>query len=64
MPVAPRPWNHDELLEQAKAALNAVFGDRSVGPETTRDSLLELREEIGSMLDALDEDSRLYPEDM
>lgn len=45
--------HHIELVETAKAAINAVFGDTSVDRATTRSSLEELSGEIDVMLDAL-----------
>lgn len=48
--------DHDELLEAAKTALNAVFGDQSVSQAKTRESLHELRGDIDVMLDTLTED--------
>jgi hypothetical protein len=45
--------NHDEKLEAAKEAINKVFGDTSVGRETTKKSLEELIGDIEAMLDTL-----------
>lgn len=45
--------DHDEKIEAAKAAINKVFGDTSVGRETTKESLEELITEIETMLDTL-----------
>jgi hypothetical protein len=44
---------HDELVEAAKQAINAVFGDMSVSRKQTKDSLKELRDEIEIILDTL-----------
>lgn len=44
---------HDELVEEARRALNKVFGDQSVGREKTAESLRELRGDIDVMLDTL-----------
>ena len=45
--------SHIELVNEAKEAINKVFGDSSVDKETTRESLEELRELIDENLDAL-----------
>ena len=50
--------NHDELKEAAKSAVNSVFGDRSVGPRTTIDSLEEIASDIDALIDALKSDLR------
>jgi hypothetical protein len=47
---------HEELLETAKRAINAVFGDTSVSRGQTRESMKELRDEIDTMLEAMDEE--------
>lgn len=47
---------HDELLEDAKKAISAVFGDRSVSPRTTIESLENMASDIDSMVDALEND--------
>lgn len=44
---------HNKLVDQAKEAINSVFGDRSVGQSATRNSLEELQELIESNLEAL-----------
>lgn len=44
---------HDELVERAKSAINAVFADDSVDRRQTRDSLMDLRDEIEVLLGAL-----------
>lgn len=44
---------HDLLVDKAKAAINDVFSDTSVPPETTAASLRDLRDEIEIMLDTL-----------
>jgi len=44
---------HEELLEQAKEAADKVFGDQSVGTETTKESLEDLCGHIQVMLDTL-----------
>jgi hypothetical protein len=48
--------NHESLVEVAKEAINAVFSDTSVSNSQTRESLLELIEEINSALEAMDVD--------
>lgn len=45
---------HDELLEEAKEAVNRVFNDKSVPQSTTRESLEALDGEIEIMLESLD----------
>ena len=45
--------DHDELVEAAKQAINAVFGDRSVDPKQTKESLKDLKDEIDILVDAL-----------
>lgn len=45
--------SHDDLVEAAKQAINKVFGDQSVGRETTKESLEELASDIEVMLDTL-----------
>ncbi len=44
---------HDEKLQAALRAVDAVAGDVSVGPSTTRESLKEIRDAIDMRLDAL-----------
>ena len=44
---------HEELVEIAEEAINKVFGDTSVGQQTTRDSMLVLEELITSLLEVL-----------
>ncbi len=48
-----RKDKHDELVEAAKQAINAVFGDRSVGRREARESLKDLKDEIDILLDTL-----------
>ena len=45
--------DHMELVHEAKAAIDRVFSDRSVSRLHTRDSLIELRDEIEIILDTL-----------
>lgn len=47
---------HELLVERAKKAIDAVFGDTSVAPSTTKESLEELADEISLRLDCLKED--------
>ena len=48
-----RTMSNDELLEKAKEAISKLFGDMSVSPNTTRENLNELIDDIEIMLDAL-----------
>lgn len=43
-------------LDQVKRDLNELFSDTSVSRETTRNQLIELRDEIEVLLNALGED--------
>lgn len=43
-------------LDQVKRDLNELYSDTSVSRETTRDRLIELRDEIELLLDTLQED--------
>ena len=45
--------DHDDLVQDAKKAINAVFGDDSVDRATTRESLKDLKDEIDIILDTL-----------
>ena len=38
--------DHRELVEAARAAIDRVFSDTSVGRETTKESLRELADDI------------------
>ena len=49
--------HHIELVKQAEAAIDKVFNDKSVGQNTTRESLEELRDEINALLDSLEDDA-------
>lgn len=44
---------HSRVVRLAKEANRKVFWDRSVSPETTRDSLKELQDEIADYIFAL-----------
>ena len=43
----------DDLLEKAQAAVAVLFEDTSVSKEQTKERLLELREDIDTMLASL-----------
>lgn len=45
--------NHMQLMENAKIAIDKVFGDTSVPQSTTRESLEELRDEIEMKLESI-----------
>jgi hypothetical protein len=45
--------SHDDLVEQAKEAINKVFGDMSGSRSRNRESLKDLRDEIDILLDML-----------
>ncbi len=45
--------DHDELVEEAKQAINKVFGDQSVSRSKTKESLEELISEIEIILDTM-----------
>lgn len=47
---------HDELVEQAKKAITAVFGDMSVDKSTTIESLKEIRDDLNVLIDAAEND--------
>ena len=47
--------HHEDLVEEAKRAINAVFSDDSVSQSETRSSLQDLIGEIEIMLDSLRE---------
>jgi len=42
--------NHDDLLSQAKKAIEDLFSDTSVEQSVTRSDLLELRDDITELL--------------
>lgn len=50
--------SHQARIKDAQEALEAVFGDRSVEPETTAESLELLQGDVEMMLEALDDDRR------
>lgn len=45
--------DHAEVVLRAKSALDKVFSDRSVSVSVTRESLIEIKEEIDVMLDSM-----------
>ena len=47
--------SNNELYESAIKAINELFGDRSVSQEEARENLQGLMDEIGAMLDSLEE---------
>jgi len=47
---------HDALYKEAKAAIDRLFGDTSVPPSRTRESLEALREEISSLIENIPDD--------
>lgn len=49
---------HDDLVKAARDAINAVFGDRSVPPETTVESLEDLAADIEANVTAIEDDLR------
>ena len=46
---------HEELKQEASEAINKLFGDDSVGKETTIESLKDLVGEIKLLIDSLRE---------
>jgi hypothetical protein len=48
--------SRDERLEQAKSAINAVFGCRTLSKRDIREDLEDLQSDIEAMLDTLSED--------
>jgi hypothetical protein len=47
---------HHELLRDAKAAVDRLFGDPRVPAATTRESLKELRAHIDSLIESVNAD--------
>ena len=47
--------DHMQKLEDVKVAIDRVFHDTSVDPEITRGSLEELKEQIHTLINALDD---------
>jgi len=45
---------HERLVEAASAAIDKLFGDRSVPKSTTREALEELRDDIDTMIALLE----------
>ena len=50
---------HEKLVTEASDAINKVFGDTTVDRGTTRGSLEELADQIGTILDAMNEEDRI-----
>lgn len=48
--------DHDKLVEAAEEAIRKVFGDTSVGRDTTKESLGSLSGQIDDMLNAMEEE--------
>jgi len=48
---------HDGLYADAKAAIDRLFGDTSVPPSQTRESLEALKEEISSLIENVPDDA-------
>jgi hypothetical protein len=51
--VGEGAMDHDDLVEEAKEAINKVFSDKSVPVSTTREDLKDLIDEIEIMLDTI-----------
>lgn len=47
---------HEQLKTSAKAAVRNLHSDMSVGNLVTRDDLIELRDYINELVDAIDND--------
>ncbi len=47
---------NERLYDEALAAINRMFSDRSVSPEKTRENLRGLRDEIELLIDAIQGD--------
>ncbi len=47
---------NERLYDEALAAINRMFSDRSVSRETTRENLRGLRDEIELLIDAIQGD--------
>ena len=50
--------DHMELIERANEAINEVFSDTSIPQQDTLYSLKGLRDEINTMIDAVEHDLR------
>jgi len=48
--------SHEDLVEKAKEAISAVFSDESVPQRTTLESLGDLQDEIGTLMDCINSD--------
>lgn len=62
-PIVPKKDEHELLVEAARDAISAVFGDTRVSPDKTRESLEELKTEIQDSLNTLDSDDDDEDED-
>ena len=49
---------NEKLYDEALAAINRMFSDRNVSPETTRENLRGLRDEIEMLIDAIEGDMK------
>jgi hypothetical protein len=49
---------HEQLCEEAKKAISAVFSDRSVSARETMLSLRDLRDDASMMADTIESDPR------
>jgi hypothetical protein len=47
--------SHDELVTEAKKAIRKVFGDASVSPSTTKESLEDIKGEIEICIDSIED---------
>jgi hypothetical protein len=56
MPTDSTTTGHEKLYENALNAINLLFSDNSVSEVTTREGLVELKEELNIMIQALGED--------
>lgn len=48
--------SHDQLRQEAILAVQRLHGDTNVPPTTTRDSLETVREELTSLIEAVEAD--------
>lgn len=55
--------SHENLVEQAKAAINRVFSDTSVSKSKTRESLQDLREHAAVYIDSIEDELEDEDED-
>lgn len=57
--MAKKQTAHAALVEEAREALAAVFGDSSVSQTQTLESLEELKDEIENYVEGIEEDLKL-----